>query len=398
MAITELAIGGLNALAHASEEAAEAGAHGRSFADTAAHLEQAPEHGKPGQGAAAAAAKPAEKSWWDSAKDAVNSAASAVDAGAHRLGDAAIGLAEAGIERGTAAVRSVAGDGVADVLHGAAEGVRETARQAVGFTYGVGAGATEAVGGMVEGTGDLIGDGVRMATDPAFRGQVVQGAEALAEHVAADPLGTAKAVGSGVLHAGEDWVRGAGRAAQEGNLGEYLGRGVGSAAVNVGSFFIPGAGEAEAANIAGHAGEAGAEALAVAGSTERIAAGAQSAAQTVERNSVDLGLTYKPGWTAAQRAEADSKVRMLSEGDTVVTQSSRSGTSAASRYRKAGNDIPPGCDIDHAVDLQLGGSDTVSNMWPLNSSVNRSLGSQIHHQIKELPYGTIIDQVTIGER
>ena len=250
----DMAIDGVGTLTRAAEDAAQAASHKRSFADAASETEQAARRPKPNEAAPAA---PADKSWWDSFKGAVGSAAHVVDAGAHQLGNAANHVAEDAISAGTDAVRHVAGDGVADVLHGAAEGVRETARQAVGFTYGVGAGATEAVGGMVEGTGDLIGDGVRMATDPAFRGQVVQGAEALAEHVAADPLGTAKAVGSGVLHAGEDWVRGAGRAAQEGNLGEYLGRGVGSAAVNVGSFFIPGAGEAEAANVAGHFGGGG---------------------------------------------------------------------------------------------------------------------------------------------
>ncbi|MBE0388756.1 hypothetical protein PLUTE_a5074 [Pseudoalteromonas luteoviolacea DSM 6061] len=58
--------------------------------------------------------------------------------------------------------------------------------------------------------------------------------------------------------------------------------------------------------------------------------------------------------------------------------------------------MPSGHDVDHVVDLQLGGSDTLSNMLPLNSSVNRSLGSQIHHQIKNLPPGTVIDKVNIN--
>jgi YD repeat-containing protein len=113
---------------------------------------------------------------------------------------------------------------------------------------------------------------------------------------------------------------------------------------------------------------------------------------------VDLALTYKPGWSAAQRAEADLKVQILTESETVVSPATRSGTSAASRYRSAGNQIPAGNDIDHAVDLQLGGSDTLSNMWPLDSSVNRSLGAQIQHQIKNLPPGTVINKVTIGHR
>ncbi|MGJ5037601.1 MULTISPECIES: RHS repeat-associated core domain-containing protein [unclassified Bradyrhizobium] len=113
---------------------------------------------------------------------------------------------------------------------------------------------------------------------------------------------------------------------------------------------------------------------------------------------VNLALTYKPGWTAAQMAQADAKVAILNEAETVVTAVNRSSTSAASRYSRAGGDLVPGSDIDHMVDLQLGGSDTVSNMWPLNSSVNRSLGAQIQQAIKNLPVGTAINRVTIGPR
>lgn len=110
---------------------------------------------------------------------------------------------------------------------------------------------------------------------------------------------------------------------------------------------------------------------------------------------VDLNLKYKDGWTDAQKAAADAKCQALCDANTVVTQAQRSGTSASSRYKRAGNTVSPGNDVDHVVDLQLGGADSVSNMLPLNSSVNRSLGSQIHHQIKNLPAGTVVDKVNI---
>jgi hypothetical protein len=158
----------------------------------------------------------------------------------------------------------------------------------------------------------------------------------------------------------------------------------------------------EAASTAKNAEKAfnGAKAVGSAGA-EAASKGAE-AAEAAERASTagkaDLALTYKPGWTASQKAEADAKVQILDKGDTVVTAVQRSGTSAARRYESAGGKLVPGADIDHAVDLQLGGSDTVSNMWPLNSSVNRSLGSQIHQQIKDLPVGTVINRVTIGPR
>ncbi|MEY4502318.1 MAG: hypothetical protein RIS52_2208, partial [Pseudomonadota bacterium] len=110
-------------------------------------------------------------------------------------------------------------------------------------------------------------------------------------------------------------------------------------------------------------------------------------ARGAERGGVDLALKFKPGWSAAQRADAMAKAQMLTEADTVVLQTTRGSTSAASRYRSSGGTIPAGSDVDHIVDLQLGGSDTVRNMLPLNSSVNRSLGPQIYNQIKNLPPG-----------
>jgi hypothetical protein len=193
---------------------------------------------------------------WDDIVSGAQSAAGAVNNGVHALGHAAETTAQKAITATTGAVRDVAGDGAARAFNSAAEGALNTAKQAAGFTYGVGEGAAGAVGDMVKGTADLARDGVTFATDSAYRGQVVQGAEQLAGTVARNPVGTAKAIGSGVVNAGENWLRGAGQTAQEGNLGEYLGQGAGSAAVNIGSFFIPGADAAEGANLAAHAGEA----------------------------------------------------------------------------------------------------------------------------------------------
>ena len=75
----------------------------------------------------------------------------------------------------------------------------------------------------------------------------------------------------------------------------------------------------------------------------------------------------------------------------------RSGTSAASRYKQAGGTVLPGQDVDHVVDLQLGGADNILNMNPLNMSVNRSLGAQIQARIKNLPAGTRVNQVSITD-
>ena len=107
-------------------------------------------------------------------------------------------------------------------------------------------------------------------------------------------------------------------------------------------------------------------------------------------DSVDINLKYKDGWTDAQKLEADAKVKALTEAKTVKTKPTRSGTSASSRYKSAvGSDsVPKNYDVDHTIELQLGGADDILNMNPLDRSVNRSLGSQIRHQIKDYPYGT----------
>ncbi|WP_300379880.1 hypothetical protein [Clostridium sp.] len=108
-------------------------------------------------------------------------------------------------------------------------------------------------------------------------------------------------------------------------------------------------------------------------------------------------MKYKDGWTAAQKAEADAKVRALTEADTVKTVPNRRGTSASSRYKKAnGSDsVLKGNDVDHTIDLQLGGADDILNMNPLDASVNRSLGKQIQIKTKDYPVGTRFGDFTI---
>ena len=114
-----------------------------------------------------------------------------------------------------------------------------------------------------------------------------------------------------------------------------------------------------------------------------------------EDGSYDLDLSYKDGWSEAQKAAADEKIAALNETEMKVSEVQRGTTSAAETFRNAGNTIPDGCDIDHTKDLQLGGIDDITNMNPLDSSVNRSLGSQINHLIKDMDIGTIINHITI---
>ncbi|WP_307625068.1 polymorphic toxin-type HINT domain-containing protein [Streptomyces turgidiscabies] len=117
-------------------------------------------------------------------------------------------------------------------------------------------------------------------------------------------------------------------------------------------------------------------------------------------NGAKLDLTYKPDWSPEQIAAADEKVAALNSApQLIVTKVQRSG-SAADVWRRAGNQTVSGSDIDHKIDLQLGGLDDVSNMWPLDSSVNRSLGSQISAQLKKqgLQPGDLVCSISITVR
>ena len=99
----------------------------------------------------------------------------------------------------------------------------------------------------------------------------------------------------------------------------------------------------------------------------------------------DAELSYKEDWTPEQRAEADAKCKALSDADTVKTKVERNDSPSV-EYKKAfGKDsIPAGKDIDHTIDLQLGGNPDVKvNGKPLDKSVNRSLGKQIGYLIKD---------------
>jgi len=111
---------------------------------------------------------------------------------------------------------------------------------------------------------------------------------------------------------------------------------------------------------------------------------------------MNLRLRYMSEWTAEQRAAADLKVGVLDISNAAVSQGVRGGKSGRSMFARENGPIVRSNDIDHLIDLQLGGSHTLPNLWPLDASVNRSLGAQIQNQIQGLPPGTRINRVTIG--
>lgn len=113
-----------------------------------------------------------------------------------------------------------------------------------------------------------------------------------------------------------------------------------------------------------------------------------------------LRLSYGTTWTRAQRNAADEKVKayyeLAQQGKLVKTVSQRSGTTATSRYQKAtGKDVRVGQDVDHIQDLQLGGTDDISNLRPLDKVVNASLGQQVAVRIRDLDEGELLTGAAI---
>lgn len=114
---------------------------------------------------------------------------------------------------------------------------------------------------------------------------------------------------------------------------------------------------------------------------------------------VVLKLRYKAEWGPAERAFADSKVQALDDAATsnqlVSTDPVRAGKTARALYTNANGAPPPGFDVDHIIDLQLSGANSVENLQPLPATVNRSLGAQIGNALGNLPRGTRVTGVTI---
>jgi hypothetical protein len=102
-------------------------------------------------------------------------------------------------------------------------------------------------------------------------------------------------------------------------------------------------------------------------------------------------ITLKPkrNWDAKKRAEFEEKVRLMNERDLIKPAKPESRTSSFRRdYIAKFGPIGKGKDVDHIQELQLGGKNALDNAMPLDKSVNRSVGSQIKHQIKSDDIGT----------
>lgn len=110
-------------------------------------------------------------------------------------------------------------------------------------------------------------------------------------------------------------------------------------------------------------------------------------------------LHFKPGWTRKDRADAVRKVavmsRAASKGELVKTKVARAPNTKQAYEKATGRTVRPGHDVDHTVEKQLGGSDSIDNLRELRRTVNASFGTQIRIAIKDLEYGDKIPAIAI---
>jgi RHS repeat-associated protein len=128
-------------------------------------------------------------------------------------------------------------------------------------------------------------------------------------------------------------------------------------------------------------------------SPQALSSTVTSTAAAAGEEGVDLFITGKQNWSPSQNSQAYQKAEALTNAETTVTKTlpTRSAN-MRSGFVKV-NPLKTGEHVDHTVELQLGGKDEFKNMNGLDGSVNTSFGSQIQHQIKNLPDGTKINKV-----
>jgi hypothetical protein len=113
---------------------------------------------------------------------------------------------------------------------------------------------------------------------------------------------------------------------------------------------------------------------------------------------VEITLKMKPGWTPPQVRAAMDKVAAVNARGPVVTQvpEQARGLRARRLWESVHGKITQKLiDVDHILDLQLGGRHVITNLQLLDRSVNRSLGAQIANAIKRagLGYGTKVQLI-----
>ena len=116
----------------------------------------------------------------------------------------------------------------------------------------------------------------------------------------------------------------------------------------------------------------------------------------VADDGIDLTIKLKPTWSQEQVADAYLKAEFLTNSKTIITKNPlKREANLRSKFKKAGGQVNDKQHVDHTIDLQLGGTNSLNNLKAIDGSVNMSFGAQLRNQIQNLPDGTRVNKVMI---
>ncbi|WP_454114873.1 HNH endonuclease signature motif containing protein [Microbacterium lacticum] len=109
-----------------------------------------------------------------------------------------------------------------------------------------------------------------------------------------------------------------------------------------------------------------------------------SRVRVAEDGVTEIAIKMKKGWSQEQIDAMVTKINQVNERNPVVTRvlDDARNPSATSIWRGAGREFESGKDVDHILDLRLGGRNVLDNMQLLDRSVYRSFGAQIGNAIR----------------
>ena len=128
--------------------------------------------------------------------------------------------------------------------------------------------------------------------------------------------------------------------------------------------------------------------------------GVASRVRVAEDGVTEIAIKMKKGWSQEQIDAMVTKINQVNERNPIVTrvEEQARNPSATSIWRRAGRDFESGKDVDHILDLRLGGENVLENMQLLDRSVNRSFGAQIGNAIRHGKIGedTVVRFAVMG--
>jgi len=108
---------------------------------------------------------------------------------------------------------------------------------------------------------------------------------------------------------------------------------------------------------------------------------------------------WKPEEKAYGRAKINCLKRAAKDQRLFKRPVIRTGTAASHYTTASGKTVAPGDEVDHLIDLQLGGCETWGgNLFPTSKRVNRSFGAQIGNQLRSTPINTLITDVSVRRK